>query len=196
MAIIATASDRPRPLRPDLPPEQAIKIVNNNLLNIYGKFEDIVKAINEHDDIIQNTGNISMEQLFRKLKLNTSDNIHTSAMPDTDGINGDHDGRYYTKTEVDVGISDSYRLKREMENAWKVAYTSYYKKFTFTAGNLTAITIYSDSGMGTTLFTKAFTYTTGNLTGIVTTRASDSKTLTKTLAYSGTDLDTITVVVA
>jgi len=196
MAIGSTDSSRPRPLRPDLEPRQAVKVINNNLMSVYDHIADLHKIVNDHDNVLQNTGDISMEQLFQKLKLNTSKNIHTSAMPDTAGINPDHDTRYYTKSQVDAGIVDSYRLAREMEEDWKNAYRSYYKKFTFAAGNLTTITIYDGVGMAVTLFTKAFTYTLGSLTGIVTTRNSDGATLTKTLAYAGTDLDSITVVAA
>ena len=85
---------------------------------------------------------------------------------------------------------------REMEDAWKYAYTSYYSEMTWSGTVLQRIDIYTDSGKGTQLFRKAFTYTSGKVTSIVITRYSDSKTLTRTIAYSGLYISNITTEVA
>ena len=103
-----------------------------------------------------------------------------------------NDNRYLTN-----GASlNSYALARELEEAWKYAYRNYYKHFTYTSGDLTAIDIYTTSAMSTKLFNKTLTYTSGDLTQVKTTRISDGATLTKTLAYSGGDLHTIAAAVA
>lgn len=40
-----------------------------------------------------------------------SGNVHTSAMPDMAGVNGDHDRRYYRKSQVDSLVTDATNQK-------------------------------------------------------------------------------------
>lgn len=92
-------------------------------------------------------------------------------------------------------ISD-YVLARELEEAWKLAYKSYYAEFSYTAGALTNVGIWNSAAKTTKLFNKDFTYVAGLLTTVVLTRISDSKTLTKTFTYNSGVLATKTVAVA
>lgn len=109
--------------------------------------------------------------------------------PDTNNL---HLASNFAKWVI-LAIKD-YINGLEMLLAYKFSELNGYKKLTYTSGDLTAIDVYTDSGMGTKLFAKTLSYTSGDLTEVETVRQSDSKTLTKTLTYVSGDLDNIELV--
>ena len=84
------------------------------------------------------------------------------------------------------GLFPQYQLARELEDAWKLAYRSYYKEAVKVAGLITSIGIYTDNTKTTQLFSKVASYAGNVLTQVVTTRISDGATLTKTITSSPT----------
>jgi hypothetical protein len=75
----------------------------------------------------------------------------------------------------------------ELELEYRFGVVDRFKEYVYTGDDLTAINIWTDSGMTVQLFSKAFSYTSGNLTTITLTRISDSATLIKTLSYDMND---------
>jgi hypothetical protein len=67
-----------------------------------------------------------------------------------------------------------------------------YTEATFTDGQLTAMTTWTDSTKAQLVQTKTLTYTGVDLTQIAITDAAGALVLTKTLAYSGGNLASIT----
>ena len=86
------------------------------------------------------------------------------------------------------------QARAEIEDLYKVAYSTKYSEYTYTGSNLTKIEIYTDSGKATKLFTKDLSYTGSQLTSITITDELTGNTLTKTLGYSGDSLITKTEV--
>lgn len=93
------------------------------------------------------------------------------------------------------GFSDSGKLILELQLAFKVANSSHFKELIFTSGQLTNISIYTNSGKAIKLFNKNLTYASGLLSQVLLTRISDSKTITKNLIYDGNNnLQTIDII--
>lgn len=90
------------------------------------------------------------------------------------------------------GFSDSESLFL----TWDILHPSYFKSFTYSAGNLTDIDLWTDNTETIHLFNKHFNYTLGVLTSIVITKISNSMTETRTFGYSGGVLISINVVQA
>jgi len=65
-----------------------------------------------------------------------------------------------------------------------ISINSYYKKLTYSLGDLTTVEVFTDNTETTLQYTKALTYTLGDLTTVVITRFIDSATATKTLTYT------------
>jgi hypothetical protein len=69
-----------------------------------------------------------------------------------------------------------------------------------TAGKISAVRTYTDSGKGTKIREEEYTYTSGKVTTIVTKQYDGSGTLaetyTETITYSGAEVDTITGVLS
>ncbi len=80
----------------------------------------------------------------------------------------------------------------EMELEFKSANLTNYKTYGYTLGKLTLVEVWETSGMLTKLFSKTLAYTGTLLTTTVLTRVSDSATLTRTYAYSGSTLTSVT----
>lgn len=84
----------------------------------------------------------------------------------------------------------------QVELAFDLAYPSNYKTLTYTSNVLTRIDIFDTSLEGIHLFSKVFTYTAGQLTQVVTTHLTTGHSITKTLQYSGSQLENINQVYA
>ena len=69
-----------------------------------------------------------------------------------------------------------------------------YLEYVLTGADITQVNIWTDSGKGTKLFTKDITYSGGNPTTIVMTNELTSAVITTTIAYSGSDISSITKV--
>jgi hypothetical protein len=89
--------------------------------------------------------------------------------------------------------SQAEKLALEMEMEFKAAKLYYYKEFSYTGNKLTGITIYEDNTKVVTLFSKILTYVSNKLTETNLTRTSDSATLKKVFAYTGSKLISITL---
>ena len=89
--------------------------------------------------------------------------------------------------------SQTEKLAMELEMEFKAASLYYYKEFSYTGTQLTGIGIYEDNTKVVTLFSKTLTYTDNKLTETNLTRISDSATLKKAFAYTGTQLISITL---
>jgi hypothetical protein len=79
-----------------------------------------------------------------------------------------------------------------MEMAFKTAMLLYYKEFTYVAGTMTAMDIWTSPQKGAKLFNKTYAYVDGTLTTSVLTRISDAATITSTYGYAGGSLTSIT----
>ena len=89
--------------------------------------------------------------------------------------------------------SQTEKLAMELEMEFKAASLYYYKEFSYTGTQLTGISIYEDNTKVVTLFSKTLTYVSNQLTETNLTRISDSATLKKVFAYTGTQLISITL---
>lgn len=83
----------------------------------------------------------------------------------------------------DVVVNDT-KNRVEIENLFKVAYSTKYAEYTYDGGNLTTITVWDTASKTNKLFTKSLSYTGSDLTGISIKDEIRNKTLTKTLSYS------------
>lgn len=76
------------------------------------------------------------------------------------------------------------KLALELYMAFKAAQLSHYVEFTYTAKDLTNITIYEDDTKAVTLFIKDFAYSPSkDLESILTTRVSDGAQLLRLFTY-------------
>ncbi len=89
--------------------------------------------------------------------------------------------------------SQTEKLAMELEMEFKAVSIYYYKEFNYTGSQLTGISIYEDDTKAITLFSKTLTYVDNKLTETNLTRTSDSATLKKVFAYTGTQLISITL---
>jgi len=64
-----------------------------------------------------------------------------------------------------------------------------HKVFTYSGGNLSGVSVYTDNTETTLIYSKTFTYTSGVLTGETYTRGAVTKN--RTFVYSGADLTAI-----
>lgn len=87
---------------------------------------------------------------------------------------------------------NTLRNRLELEEAYKIAYTTDYKEFTYTGSDITKVEIWEDDTKAVKLFTKDITYTSGNITQTVITDEITGKVLTSTFAYSGGNISNIT----
>ncbi len=90
-------------------------------------------------------------------------------------------------------VNECEKLNIELETAYKAAYLTRYKEFTYVGDNLTAVDIYDTPAKTNLLFSKTLTYIGPTLTQTVLTRASDGRTLTKDFAYTGDNLTSVTI---
>jgi hypothetical protein len=88
--------------------------------------------------------------------------------------------RYPLRTQMDVRL------------AFRAAATTGYTEFSYSGTQLTQIDIWTNSGMGTKLFTRTFSYTGTNLTTAVTTDETTGQVYTRTFGYTGPQLSTVT----
>ena len=89
--------------------------------------------------------------------------------------------------------SQTEKLAMELEMAFKTASLYYYKELSYTGNQLTGIGIYEDNTKAITLFSKTLIYVSNKLTETNLTRISDSATLKKAFAYTGSKLISITL---
>ena len=89
--------------------------------------------------------------------------------------------------------SQTEKLAMELEMEFKAVNLYYYKEFSYTGTQLTGIDIYEDDTKAIALFSKTLTYVDNKLSQTDLTRISDSATLTKTFAYVGANLTSITL---
>lgn len=89
-------------------------------------------------------------------------------------------------------LSPTENSNLELELEYDAAAALYYSKMTYTGSQLTNVSLFSDSSETHKLFNKDLSYTGSALTTTVLTRMADGKTLTKTLAYSGSNVTSIT----
>ena len=87
---------------------------------------------------------------------------------------------------------NNYINPTSMQFAWLYQDPHYYTQMIYTGSNVTEIIYWDSPSMVTQLFTKNMTYTGGLVTQVVLTRISDSATLTKTIAYSGSQVSSVT----
>ena len=71
-----------------------------------------------------------------------------------------------------------------LEFAFSFKNPLYFQAFTYSAGILSDIDIYTNSSQTTRIYNKHFAYSAGVLTSIVITRIADSVTLTKAFVYA------------
>jgi hypothetical protein len=86
----------------------------------------------------------------------------------------------------------AYINATSLQFAWNYLLPHYYTQMIYTGSNVTQIIYWDTPAMSTQVFTKNMTYTSGLVTQVVLTRISDSATLTKTIAYSGTQVSSVT----
>tara|TARA_Y100000310_G_scaffold343740_1_gene452791 strand:- start:1052 stop:1393 length:342 start_codon:yes stop_codon:yes gene_type:complete len=99
----------------------------------------------------------------------------------------------------DHTYSQAEKLAMEMEMSFKAANLANFKELVFdSSGDLSNVSIYTDSGKATKLFNKDLTYdSSGDLSQLVLTRITDSVVLTKDFSYDGDgNLSTINNVVS
>ena len=73
-------------------------------------------------------------------------------------------------------------------------YTSLYKEFGYTDGNLASINVWNNDAKSIYLLQILFSYTSGNLTSKVITDQVTLRVLTTTYGYTGTNLTSTTEV--
>jgi len=120
------------------------------------------------------------------------------------GLAADDHPQYVTHVEGDAAyapLSHTHlyadRDTVDILLAFKTAYATGYKEFTYAGGNLTQINIWDTPSKVTQLFTKTFTYGGGGeLTQIQTSDLISLLTLTKVITYNSGNIDTITETVA
>jgi hypothetical protein len=93
----------------------------------------------------------------------------------------------------DGTVNDSVTLF-ELEFARKTAYNS-YMEYTLTGSDITQVDYWTDNGKLTKLFTRVLIYSSGNPTQVVTTDSINGKILTTTIAYTGSDISSVTKVI-
>lgn len=89
--------------------------------------------------------------------------------------------------------SQTEKLAMELEMEFKAVNLYYYKEFSYTGSQLSAVDIYEDDTKAVKLFNKTLTYTDSKLTETNLTRISDSVTLKKVFSYTGSNLISITL---
>jgi hypothetical protein len=87
---------------------------------------------------------------------------------------------------------NNYIDPTSLQFGWNYQNPHYYTQMIYTGSNVTEIIYWDSPSMVTQIFTKAMTYTSGLVTQVVLTRISDSATLTKNIAYSGSEVSTVT----
>lgn len=87
---------------------------------------------------------------------------------------------------------NNYINPTALQFGWSYNNPHYYTQLIYTGSNVTSIIYWDSPSMTTQIFTKAITYTGGLATSVLLTRISDSATLTKTIAYSGSNVSTVT----
>lgn len=156
---------------------------------------------------LEQVESISVQEITQIVSAGTTS---TSSVPTPH----DHDGRYYTETELNAGqLNSLYYTESEItallagfytqaqvdglieasrdriELQYLSAYNTYYKERTRDVDEyITQIDIWDSALKTTKLFTKTFTWNTGYLTGSVLTNEISGETLTKTMTYDGAGL--------
>ena len=80
-------------------PQKQIAEVRAAVQQVYADIQALSTASDVFAGVLN--GNVTMQQLLNLLSQ-TSRKAHTSTMPDSQGSNADHDGRYYTKAQIDA----------------------------------------------------------------------------------------------
>lgn len=93
--------------------------------------------------------------------------------------------------KISSELTKTEKNNLELEMGFIASKSDNFTKLTYTGSTLTKIEIFEDNTMAVKLLQKDLTYAGGQLTQVVITRTSDSATLTKTLTYAGSALDTV-----
>lgn len=98
--------------------------------------------------------------------------------------------------ELSTYVSYTTIEQFEVEMGSKLGYDS-YMEYTLTGTNITQVNYWTDYGKTTKLFTKDITYNGNNDPTVITSKDEiANKTLTTTIAYSGTTITNITKVIS
>ena len=81
-------------------PEKQLAEMRDALNQVYSDLLPLIAEVNSHNQ--QLNADVSLKQI---LNLIWQVKGHTSVMPDNQGTNGDHDARYYTKTQIDAKLA-------------------------------------------------------------------------------------------
>lgn len=141
-------------------------------------------------EFIKRDGSVSF---INNISLGTN-NINDVADPlfDTDVANKKY---VDTVSGGSSGFTATEKLILELQLAFKVANASHFKELIFTSGQLTNVSIYTNSLKTTKLFNKDLTYTSGLLSQMILTRITDNKKITKNLSYDiNNNLQTIDII--
>lgn len=93
--------------------------------------------------------------------------------------------------KMSTELTATEKSNLEMEMAFIARQPSNFTKLTYTGAQLTMVEIFEDETMVVKLLQKDLTYNGNQLVSMTITRIADSATLTKTLDYTGSTLDTI-----
>jgi hypothetical protein len=93
-------------------------------------------------------------------------------------------------------VSDEAGEDVDIQIAFKLAYSSAYKEFTYNgSGQTTQIDIWEDNSKAVKLFTKTFVYSGSDLSSVTLVDEVSGKTMLKTFTYSGGQVSAISTVI-
>ncbi len=104
------------------------------------------------------------------------------------------DGKWINETPAGGVVDiDNFQRRTEIEAMFKTSSSTAYKELTYGSGNITNVDIYETSGKSVKLFSKVIGYNVdNNIDAISITDEVNSDAIYKALAYTGSDLTSIT----
>ncbi len=97
-----------------------------------------------------------------------------------------------TKQYVDDNSGSSVAEILEIEALVSAAYSTAYSELSYTGSNVVAVDIWDTNGKAVKLFSRTLAYTGNNVSTVTTVDELNSRTLTTTLTYAGNNVSTIT----
>lgn len=174
--------------------DKEIKLLYEKIDGLSPELETFKDGLRKEVDSLKESLNVMEMPDFRKLAMGLQAQIEEVKVANGDMLKSTYDPAGGNKQ---VAFKDELTPVQnfELELARKATGNS-YMEYTEVGGNITQVNYWTDSGKGTKLFTKDITYSGSNPTIVVTKDEISGKILTTTIAYSGSDITSVTKIIS